>query len=126
MKKILNLKEPNIINLFEGNYLKLTYGGTTRYKSKMYTFLEDEFHPLWDTFRVSDDYCELKVNIQVYNINCNDQLDSSDYIWFDVKASGDSVIAVCQLNSDIKFLLYGKPSTSLAKRIVEGTLNVSS
>ncbi len=124
MKKILNLKEPNIVNVLEKNYRKLTYGGSTRYKSKMYKFLEDEFHPLWHTFRVGDDYCELKVNNQVYNIECNDQLDCSDYIWFNVKASSDCVIAVCQLNSDIKFLLYGKPSTSLAKRIVEDTLNV--
>ena len=50
MKKILNLKEPNIVNVLEKNYRKLTYGGSTRYKSKMYKFLEDEFHPLWPSW----------------------------------------------------------------------------
>jgi hypothetical protein len=90
-------------------YNRYTYGGTTRYKSNAYVFLQDEFHPYWHTLKkVGDKHYELKVNIQTFNMGCNNQLDFSDSIWFDVYIKKAYIEAVCQLNSDICFLILGE------------------
>ena len=107
------------------NYPRLTFGGTTRYKCRFYKYMEDEFHPVWHSLSVSKDSCEIKVNVRSYNIDCNDQLESTDFIWFTIKKSGDSLIAVCQLNSNIKFLLHGKPTKNMLSRIANNTLNLA-
>ena len=113
MTQLSTLQKNLDVNTLERNYKKLTFGGTTRYKCKAFRFMEDEFHPLWHTYSAKENSCEIKVNIKSFNIDCNDQLESSDYIWFDVVKSGEGLIAVCQLNKDIKFLLHGKPTKNM-------------
>ena len=81
-----------------------SFGGTKRYQCSAFHFLGDEFHPLWNTFIKSDKSLEVKVNIQSFNKELK-QLESSDYIWFNLKVKTDCVEAVCQLNKKIRFLV---------------------
>lgn len=81
-----------------------SFGGTKRYQCSEFHFLEDEFHPLWHTFIKGDKSLEIKVNIKNFNKELN-QLEGSDYIWFDLKVKEDSVEAICQLNKKIRFLV---------------------
>lgn len=107
-KKIFDLYADNAGAQLAEIYRRYSLGGTLRYKCKFFSALEDEFHPLWHTFSISDDgKCELKVNIRSF-IKDSDVWESSDFIWFDVKATRHYVEAVCQLNSKIRFLLMGQ------------------
>ena len=86
-------------------------GGTKRYQCTIYNFLEDEFHPLWNTFSKSDNSLELKVNIQSFSKELKN-LESSDYIWFDLKVKEKTVEAICQLNKDIRFVVASDMSAT--------------
>jgi hypothetical protein len=114
--RIFDLTQPNASTLLDRHYRKYSYGGTTRYKCKAFEFLVDEFHPYWHTYRVGDTYCEMKVEIQSFDVNTG-QRESCDSIWFDVKATNTYVEAVCQLSSDIRFLIMGSKASLEARQI---------
>lgn len=100
-------------------YNRYSYGGTTRYKSNAYVFLQDEFHPYWHTLsKVSDKHYELKVNIKTFDLNFNNQLESSDSIWFNVYIKKTHIEAICQLSNQIRFLILGKVNKSYSNIIV--------
>jgi len=97
-------------------YAIFSYGGCLRYQSGNYKFLQDEFHPLWHTLSKFNDHYELKVNIRTFNFEY-DQLESSDFIWFDMYIKTNYIEAVCQLNSKIKFLLLGEKDTKQYRKM---------
>ena len=101
----------------ERAYAIFSYGGCLRYQSGIYKFLQDEFHPLWHTLTKCDDHFELKVNIRTFNWEY-EQLESSDFIWFDVKIKSNYIEATCQLAPKIKFLILGSRDTKFYRKMV--------
>jgi hypothetical protein len=81
-------------------------GGTTKYGYKDYPHLVDEYHPHWETFSKDNNTFSVKVHIKTIDSNTN-QIDSNDYIWFDLKFTKKYILATCQLAPKVKFLVLG-------------------
>jgi hypothetical protein len=112
--RFIDLTKSNDIYKLAELHRQQSFGGTKRYQCSAFHFLEDEFHPLWNTFIKGDKSLEVKVNIQSFNKELK-QRESSDYIWFDLKIKEDSVEAVCQLNKKIRFLVANDVCVNMIK-----------
>lgn len=100
----IDLTKSNEIDKLAEIHRQQSLGGTQRYQCKTFTFLENEFHPLWHTFIKNDNSLEVKVNIQVFSKELK-QMEFSDFIWFDLKVKEDCVEAICQVNKKIRFVV---------------------
>lgn len=100
--EFIDLTKSSDVDKLAELHRKQSQGYTKRYQCNVFNFYEDEFHPLWNTFRQSDNALEIKVNIRSFSKELK-QLESSDYIWFDLKVKDDCIEAICQLNREIQF-----------------------
>lgn len=102
--RFIDLTKTSDVDKLAELHRQQSLGCTKRYQCNVFKFYEDEFHPLWHTFRKSHNALELKVNIRAFSKELK-KLEASDYIWFDLKVKDDCVLAICQLNRKIRFVV---------------------
>jgi len=113
---LVDLSEFDLREKLKRAYAIFSYGGHLRYQSGIYKYLQDEFHPQWNTLIKNSNRIEIKVECKTF-CKETDQLESADFLWFDVSFKKNYVEAICQINSDIKFLILGKKGTKFYQKM---------